>query len=325
MNKQILVVGGAGYIGSHMVKLLLANGDDVVVLDDLSTGHRDAVLGGEFIHGNVGNAAILDQLFRSHQFDTVMHFASFIQVGESVKQPSRYYENNVANTINLLNAMARHQVPYFVFSSTAAIYGNPQYDPIDELHPMAPINPYGRSKWMIEQLLHDYEQAYGLRYVALRYFNAAGADPDGVLGERHVPETHLIPLAIHAAMGKLPHFTLFGDNYPTPDGTCIRDFIHVSDLCAAHLLAIRHLRTGKSSDVFNLGNGNGFSVKEVLDTVKSITKHHFKIQVTERRLGDPARLVADASKAREILKWSPDIQDLDAIVRHAHHFEQYRT
>jgi UDP-glucose 4-epimerase len=325
MNNQILVVGGAGYIGSHMVKLLLANGDDVVVLDDLSTGHRDAVLGGEFIYGSVGNTAILDQLFRSHQFDTVMHFASFIQVGESVKQPSRYYENNVTNTINLLNAMARHQVPYFVFSSTAAIYGNPQYDPIDESHPMAPINPYGRSKWMIEQLLHDYEQAYGLRYVALRYFNAAGADPDGVLGERHEPETHLIPLAIHAAMGKLPHFTLFGDDYPTPDGTCIRDFIHVSDLCTAHLLAIRHLRAGKNSDVFNLGNGNGFSVKEVLDTVKSITKHQFKIQVTERRLGDPARLVADASKAREILKWSPDIQDLDVIVRHAHHFEQHRN
>jgi UDP-glucose 4-epimerase len=325
MNNQILVVGGAGYIGSHMVKLLLANGDNVVVLDDLSTGHRDAVLGGKFIHGNVGNPAILDQLFRSHQFDTVMHFASFIQVGDSVKQPSRYYENNVTNTINLLNAMARHQVPYFVFSSTAAIYGNPQYDPIDESHPMAPINPYGRSKWMIEQLLHDYEQAYGLRYVALRYFNAAGADPDGVLGERHEPETHLIPLAINAAMGKLPHFTLFGDDYPTPDGTCIRDFIHVSDLCTAHLLAIRHLRAGKNSDVFNLGNGNGFSVKEVLDTVKSITKHQFKIQVTERRLGDPARLVADASKAREILKWSPDIQDLDVIVRHAHHFEQHRN
>jgi UDP-glucose 4-epimerase len=325
MNNQILVVGGAGYIGSHMVKLLLANGDNVVVLDDLSTGHRDAVLGGKFIHGNVGNPAILDQLFRSHQFDTVMHFASFIQVGDSVKQPSRYYENNVTNTINLLNAMARHQVPYFVFSSTAAIYGNPQYDPIDESHPMAPINPYGRSKWMIEQLLQDYEKAYGLRYVALRYFNAAGADPDGVLGERHEPETHLIPLAIHAAMGKLPHFTLFGDDYPTPDGTCIRDFIHVSDLCAAHLLAIRHLRAGKNSDVFNLGNGNGFSVKEVLDTVKSITKHQFKIQVTERRLGDPARLVADASKAREILKWSPDIQDLDVIVRHAHHFEQHRN
>jgi UDP-glucose 4-epimerase len=325
MNNQILVVGGAGYIGSHMVKLLLANGDNVVVLDDLSTGHRDAVLGGKFIHGNVGNPAILDQLFRSHQFDTVMHFASFIQVGDSVKQPSRYYENNVTNTINLLNAMARHQVPYFVFSSTAAIYGNPQYDPIDESHPMAPINPYGRSKWMIEQLLQDYEKAYGLRYVALRYFNAAGADPDGVLGERHEPETHLIPLAIHAAMGKLPHFTLFGDDYPTPDGTCIRDFIHVSDLCAAHLLAIRHLRAGKNSDVFNLGNGNGFSVKEVLDTVKSITKHQFKIQVTERRLGDPARLVADSSKARDILKWSPDIQDLDVIVRHAHHFEQHRN
>jgi UDP-glucose 4-epimerase len=325
MNNQILVVGGAGYIGSHMVKLLLANGDNVVVLDDLSTGHRDAVLGGKFIHGNVGNPAILDQLFRSHQFDTVMHFASFIQVGDSVKQPSLYYENNVTNTINLLNAMARHQVPYFVFSSTAAIYGNPQYDPIDESHPMAPINPYGRSKWMIEQLLQDYEKAYGLRYVALRYFNAAGADPDGVLGERHEPETHLIPLAIHAAMGKLPHFTLFGDDYPTPDGTCIRDFIHVSDLCAAHLLAIRHLRAGKNSDVFNLGNGNGFSVKEVLDTVKSITKHQFKIQVTERRLGDPARLVADSSKARDILKWSPDIQDLDVIVRHAHHFEQHRN
>lgn len=322
MKKKILVVGGAGYIGSHMVKLLLEENENVVVLDDLSSGHRGAILGGEFVQGNFGLEDLLDQIFSQNQFDTVMHFASFIQVGESFRQPAKYYQNNTSNTIALLNAMAKHRVPYFVFSSTAAIFGNPQYMPIDELHPMMPINPYGRSKWMIEQLLPDYEQAYGMKHVALRYFNAAGADPEGKLGERHDPETHLIPLALRAAMGKLSHLTLYGDDYPTPDGTCIRDYVHVSDLCMAHLLAIRHLRNGNDSEAFNLGNGNGYSVREVLNTVKEVTKSHIEIKVAERRAGDPARLVADSSKAKGILKWTPVFDDLKVIISHAYDWEK---
>lgn len=319
--KKVLVVGGAGYIGSHMVRMLLENGEDIVVLDDLSSGHRDAVLGGEFVLGNAGDIALLDQIFSNREFDTVMHFASFIQVGESVKEPGAYYQNNVSSTITLLNAMARHGVPYFVFSSTAAIYGNPRYVPIGESHHISPINPYGRSKWIIEQLLPDYDRAYGIRYASLRYFNAAGADPDVKLGERHNPETHLIPLALRAAMGELPYFTLFGDDYPTSDGTCIRDYIHVVDLCAAHLLAIRHLRCGKPSNCFNLGNGDGYSVRQVLDTVRDVTGNNFEIRVFPRRDGDPAILIADASAAKSGLQWVPRYCALHDIVDHAYKWE----
>jgi UDP-glucose 4-epimerase len=318
---KILVVGGAGYIGSHMVQMLLKQGEDVVVLDDLSSGHLDAVLGGEFVQGSVGNDKLIDEILSSSEFDTVMHFASFIQVGESVKNPGAYYENNVSNTITLLNAMARHGVHYFVFSSTAAIYGNPQYVPIDESHPIFPINPYGRSKWIIEQLLPDYERAYGIHYASLRYFNAAGADPHEKIGERHNPETHLIPLALRAAIGKLPHFTLFGEDYPTPDGTCIRDYIHVVDLCSAHLLAIQHLRCGKPSNCFNLGNGDGYSVRQVLDTVRDVTGNNFEIHVFPRRDGDPASLIADASAAKRVLEWVPKYSALHNIVEHAYNWE----
>jgi UDP-glucose 4-epimerase len=277
--------------------------------------------GAAFVHGSIGDTALLNRLFRNHNFDTVMHFASFIQVGESVKQPGRYYDNNVCNTVNLLNAMARHQIPYFVFSSTAAIFGDPQYVPIDEKHQRAPINPYGRSKWMIEQLLPDYEQAYGIRYACLRYFNAAGADPEGMLGERHEPETHLIPLAIRAAMGKLNRFTMFGDDYDTPDGTCIRDYIHVADLCAAHLLAIRHLRRGRASDMFNLGNGNGYSVREILNAVEEVTQNRLPMQIAPRRKGDPAILVADSSKARKVLGWRPKYTNVNTVIAHAYQWE----
>lgn len=322
MSGKILVVGGAGYIGSHMVKLLLAEGEEVVVFDDLSSGHRDAVSGVVFIHGNLNNGSLLDQVLGNGQFDTVMHFASFIQVGESVSQPSIYYQNNVASTINLLNSMSRHRVNNFIFSSTAAIFGNPQYIPIDEQHPIAPLNPYGRSKWVIEQILQDYERAYGLKHVSLRYFNAAGADPDGALGERHTPETHLIPLALRAAMGRLPFIELYGDDYPTPDGTCVRDYVHVTDLCMAHLLAIRHLRAGSGSDTFNLGNGSGYSVREVLDVIKSITNSDFCIKLSERRDGDPATLVADSARAKRILGWTPQFSDIFQIVTHAYAWER---
>jgi UDP-glucose 4-epimerase len=322
MGRKILVVGGAGYIGSHMVRLLLSQGEEVVVLDDLSSGHRDAVLPDAlFVQGNTGDSALLDRLFHRHQFDAVTYFASFIQVTESVHQPGRYYDNNVCNTVNFLNAMAKHRIGCFVFSSTAAVFGNPQYVPIDEKHPQIPINPYGRSKWMIEQLLADYERAYGMRYVCLRYFNAAGADPDGVLGERHEPETHLIPLALRVATGRLHRFTLFGDDYDTPDGTCIRDYVHVSDLCAAHMLAIRHLRDGKPSDMFNLGNGNGYSVREVLNAVEKVTQTRLRVQPAPRRKGDPASLVADASKARRILGWHPEYPDINDVIAHAYHWE----
>ena len=322
MERKILVVGGAGYIGSHMVKLLRAQGEELVVLDDLSSGHRDAVPpDAAFVEGSAGDAALLDRLFRRHGFDAVVHFASLIQVGASVRQPGTYYANNVGHTIVLLNAMARHQVPCLVFSSSAAIFGDPRYVPIDEDHPCAPINPYGRSKWLIEQLLPDYEHAHGIRHVCLRYFNAAGADPEGMLGERHEPETHLIPLALRAAMGSTSRFMLYGDDYDTPDGTCIRDYVHVWDLCMAHLLALRHLRAGRSSDRFNLGNGNGHSVRDVLQAVEQVVGRPVPLRMATRRAGDPAVLVADPTRAQQLLGWQPQYAALRDIVAHAYRHE----
>lgn len=322
MNQRILVVGGAGYIGSHMVKCLVRAGESVVTLDNLSTGHRDAILGGEFIRGDINDAYLLSAMFTQNRFDTVMHFASLIQVGESVADPARYYLNNVAGTVVLLNAMAQHRVPHFVFSSTAAIFGEPQTVPIDEDHPQVPINPYGRSKWLIEQLLPDYERAYGLRSVCLRYFNAAGADPEGELGEQHDPETHLIPLALQSASGRQAVLTVYGDDYDTDDGTCVRDYVHVADLCDAHLRAVRYLRGGGESAHFNLGNGAGYSVREVLRTVERVTGCSLPVEAAPRRPGDPVRLVADAARARGVLGWKPRYNDLDTIVRHAWHWER---
>ncbi|MBX6392612.1 MAG: UDP-glucose 4-epimerase GalE, partial [Burkholderiales bacterium] len=258
---KVLVVGGAGYIGSHMVLMLSERGHEVVVLDDLSTGHREAVLAGEFVEGSMADAQLLDRLFAAHRFDGVMHFASYIQVGESVLAPAKYYRNNVANTLVLLDAMVRHGVRHFIFSSTAAVYGEPLRVPIDETHPCAPINPYGRSKRMVEEILADYDRAHGLKSVCLRYFNAAGADPQGRIGELHEPETHLIPLVLQAAAGRRPHLTVFGTDYSTRDGTCIRDYIHVVDLCSAHLLALERLVQGAGSAVYNLGHGKGFSIR----------------------------------------------------------------
>ncbi|MCP4077557.1 MAG: UDP-glucose 4-epimerase GalE, partial [Gammaproteobacteria bacterium] len=294
---NILVVGGAGYIGSHMVKMLSQAGHHVVTLDNLSTGYRDAVKYGEFIEGDIADSLMLDKVFTATAFDGVMHFASYIEVGESVIDPGKYFRNNFSNTLNLLDAMVRHNVKNFIFSSTAAIFGEPEYVPIDESHPKNPINPYGKSKLMVEQALDDYEKAHGLQSVCLRYFNAAGADPDGELGERHNPETHLIPLILQAASGRRDAISIFGRDYSTADGSCVRDYIHIVDLCSAHLIALTKLVNGSGSKRYNLGNGNGFSVVEVIEVVKQVTSRSFKVIEVERRLGDPATLVADSTLA----------------------------
>jgi len=321
-EETILVVGGAGYIGSHMVKMLLGHGYSVVTLDNLSTGYRDAVLGGKFVLGDLADRALLDKLFSERKIDGVMHFASFIQVGESVQNPAKYYENNVVNTLNLLDAMVAHDVKRFIFSSSAAVYGEPIRVPIDEAHPKNPINPYGRSKWMVEQMLADYDRAYALKSIRLRYFNAAGADPEGQLGERHEPETHLIPLVLQAASGRRESVQVFGRDYDTPDGTCIRDYVHVTDLCEAHLLALGRLLQGGASAAFNLGNGNGFSVQQVIDAAHKVAGETILVKDAPRREGDPARLVADASQARKELGWNPRYSELEMIVSHAWQWEQ---
>ena len=323
--QHILVVGGAGYIGSHMVWLLGQRGIQVTTLDNLSGGHRDAVLHGELVVGDMADRALLDRVLSSRRFDAVMHFASYIQVGESVTDPAKYYQNNVANTIGLLNAMRDHGVAKFVFSSTAAVFGEPQYSPIDERHPQQPINPYGRTKWMVEQALADYDRAYGLKSVSLRYFNAAGAHPQGLLGERHEPETHLVPLVLQAAAGRRPHVTVFGRDYDTPDGTCVRDYIHVMDLAEAHWNALDYLARGGSTSAFNLGNGDGYSVQQVVETAMAVTGRPVAVHEGPRRAGDPARLVADAALARNVLGWKPRYADLATIVGHAWQWECRRA
>jgi UDP-glucose 4-epimerase len=321
-NLHVLVVGGAGYIGSHMVKLLAKSGCKVTTLDNLVGGYRDAVLYGDFVLGDLANKGMLEKLFANNRFDAVMHFASFIQVGESVKNPSMYYFNNVSNTLNLLDTMRHFDIDKFIFSSTAATFGEPKYSPIDELHPQVPINPYGRSKLFVEQILQDYEHAYGLKSVCLRYFNAAGADPEGELGERHNPETHLIPLILQAASGRRESIAVFGRDYDTPDGTCIRDYIHIADLCQAHWLALRSLLDGQQSQQYNLGNGHGFSVQEVIDSAKRITKREILVTEAPRRAGDPAILVADSTLAQKQLGWKPCFAELDVILTHAWQWEQ---
>ena len=313
---RILVVGGAGYIGSHMVKALDLAGFVPIVLDDLSTGHADAVGEFELVHGSMADRTSLDHIFETHDICAVMHFASFSQVGESVTDPAKYYANNVDGTRVLLDAMIRHGILALVFSSTAAVYGNPGLSFITEELPKLPVNPYGRSKWMVEQMLADYGAAYGLRSVALRYFNAAGADRDGELSERHEPETHLIPLAVQSALGLRGALTVFGDDYDTADGTCVRDYVHVEDLCAAHLLALRTLNESHVlTRAYNLGNGAGFSVRQVLDTVQRVLGKRVAVEHGPRRDGDPPSLVADASLARRELGWSPQYLKLDDIVR----------
>lgn len=319
---KVLVVGGAGYIGSHMVKRLGQLGCVVTTLDNLSGGHRDAVLFGQFVQGDLADKLLLEKLFKQESFDAVMHFASFIQVGESLQKPALYYENNVINTLQLLDSMRSAGVHRFIFSSTAATFGEPQYSPINESHPQSPISPYGRSKLMIEQVLEDYDRAYGFRSVCLRYFNAAGADPDGELGERHEPETHLIPLVLQAASGRRIDISVFGRDYDTPDGTCIRDYIHVNDLCEAHWLALQSLLEGQDSQRYNLGNGNGFSVQQVIDAARLVTGKSIVVRDAPRRVGDPARLVADATLAQIKLGWKPQFSELNTIVQHAWAWEQ---
>lgn len=319
---NILVVGGAGFIGSHMVKMLGRMACRVTTLDDLSSGHRDAVLCGDFMQGDMGDRSVLDAVL-SRGFDAVMHFASFIQVGESVHNPALYYQNNVVKTLALLDAMRAHGVKNFVFSSTAATFGEPQYSPMDEKHPQQPVNPYGRTKLMVEQVLADYAQAYGLRSVSLRYFNAAGADPEGQLGERHEPETHLIPLVLQVASGRRPHLQVFGRDYDTHDGTCVRDYVHVEDLCSAHWLALQSLMAGHGADcqAYNLGNGHGFSVQEVIDTAQKVSGRSVAVIDSPRRTGDPSRLVADPTLARQKLGWQPQFSELRTLLEHAWRWE----
>ena len=319
---RVLVVGGAGYIGSHMVKRLGSEGIGATILDNLSSGRREAAVFGEFVEGDLGDRELLEHLFRSTEFDGVMHFAAHMEVGESVENPAKYYANNVAKTLALLDAMRAHAVGHFIFSSSAAVFGQPREPRIDENHPKNPINPYGRSKLMVEEILRDYGAAYGLKSVCLRYFNAAGADPEGQIGECHEPETHLVPLVLQAASGRRANVTVFGADHETADGTCVRDYVHVNDLCDAHLLALRALRNGASGSAYNLGNGDGFSVLEVIAAARKVTGVPIPVAQGPRRAGDPAILVSDSARARTELGWKPRHPELETIVAHAWQWEQ---
>jgi UDP-glucose 4-epimerase len=320
---MILVMGGAGYIGSHTVRHLLDNGYQVVVADNLMYGHKEAVdERAEFVHADLLNTLSLQKLFATRQIEAVIHFAAFAYVGESVNDPEKYYYNNVVGTVNLLNAMLTHGVKKIVFSSTCATYGEPQYTPIDEKHPQNPINPYGRTKLMIEQIFADYERAYGLQHIALRYFNAAGCSKDGKIGESHTPETHLIPLVLKAIRGERKDIKVFGTDYDTPDGTCIRDYIHVEDLALAHRLAVEKL--GSYNGCINLGTGIGTSVKEIIAAAEEVSGKKCPTEYAARRAGDPARLFADNTKAREILGWTPQYTNIKDIIQTAWNWEEHR-
>jgi UDP-glucose 4-epimerase len=320
--QQVLVVGGAGYIGTHMVKDLLRAGYSVVILDNLSKGHRELIPGGVFVEGDLGDSALLDRLFTEYDISAVMHFAAFSLVGESVQEPLAYYRNNVARTVELLDAMRRHDITRFIFSSTAAVYGEPVTTPIKEDHPQQPTNPYGAGKLAVERMLADCAAAYGLRYIALRYFNAAGADAEGGLGERHEPESHLIPLVLQTATGERDAIQIYGEDYPTPDGTCLRDYVHVSDLAQAHLLALESLLGEGANAIYNLGNSKGYSVREVIDIARRITGKPISTRSAARRPGDPAVLVADSSKIRKVLGWQPRYEQLEAIIASAWDWHQ---
>jgi UDP-glucose-4-epimerase GalE len=326
MNLSVLVVGGAGYIGSHMVKTLDDSGYRTTVFDNLSRGFRDAVIADDFVRGDLLNIADVRNLFQSRTFDVVMHFSALCYVGESVHYPLMYYRNNVEGTLNLLNVMKETGVNKFVFSSSCAVYGIPGAIPITEEQPKSPVNPYGWTKLFVEQILNDLARAHGLRSISLRYFNAAGLDPEGVLGERHDPETHIIPLVLKEALrvqhgGKPEDTTLhvFGDDYNTPDGTCIRDYIHVQDLCNAHMTAMSLLLEEKvnEAEAFNLGNGRGFSVKEVIEAGRRVTGVDIRYEIVGRRTGDPPRLVGSAEKAEKILRWQPEFTGIEVIMRTA--------
>jgi len=313
---KILVCGGAGFIGSNMVHMLLEAGNEPVVFDNLSKGHRKAVGEAEFVEGDLSDYELLVKTLQSKKIEAVMHFAAFIEVGESVEQPLKYYRNNVCNTHNLLSAMEATQIEKFVFSSSAAVYGMPKKFPITEEAATKPINPYGQTKLAVEQICGYQSQTGRLRYAALRYFNACGAGKNGALGEDHRPESHLIPLIIAAALGRREKISIYGDDYETPDGTCVRDYIHIEDLCGAHLLALKKLETDREL-IYNLGNGKGNSVREVVDAVKKVSGKDFKVEVVGRRAGDPAVLTADATKAKTQLGWETKYGELEKIIETA--------
>ena len=314
---MILITGGAGYIGSHANKILNKHGYKTIVYDNLSRGHREFVKWGHFVEGDLADKDRLLLCFQTYPIKAVMHYGAFCYVGESVTNPAEYYRNNVANTINLLDVMVQHKVKHFIFSSSCSTYGNPIESPMTEDHLQMPINPYGKSKLMVEQILKDYDKAYAISNVCLRYFNAAGADPDTEIGEWHEPEPHLIPLVLRAAAGQNEYVQIFGTDYDTPDGTCIRDYIHVNDLATAHLLALEYLKRGAASSAFNLGNGSGFSVKEIIAAVGRVTGKSIKIVQAKRREGDPPILVGSSDKARKILNWLPQYQNIDDIIKTA--------
>lgn len=312
---NILVIGGAGYIGSHTVHFLQKSNHNPIIYDNLSKGHAEVaqILKVPLYEGDLCDKAKLKMVFEKEKIDAVMHFAACIEVGESVENPSKYYHNNVAKVLDLLDAMIEAKIKYFVFSSTAATFGEPQKEKVDENHPQNPINPYGRSKLMVEQILKDYDAAYGLKSAVLRYFNAAGCDDNGILGNSYRPKSHLIPRVLMAVTRQIPEFVIFGDDYPTPDGTCIRDFVHVYDLADAHLLALEHMmKTNESAD-YNLGNGNGCSVKEIVETVEKITGESPSVRVAGRRAGDPSVLISDPTKAMRVLGWKPKYSLLEIV------------
>ncbi len=313
----ILICGGAGYIGSHVNKALNRQGYETVVFDNLVYGHREAVKWGKFIEGDLKNPTDIEEVFQKYKIDAVIHLAAYAYVGESVIEPEKYYFNNIVNTLNLLRVMRKFGCKRIIFSSTCATFGEPETMPITEDVPQNPINPYGFTKLTVERILKDYHNAYGLEYVVLRYFNAAGADPEGEIGEDHDPETHIIPLVLDAALGKRPDIKVFGTDYPTPDGSCVRDYIHVSDLAQAHLLALRYLEKGGKSEFFNLGNENGTSVLEIIDAVKRVTGKDFPVTLADRRPGDPPYLVGSSEKIRCVLGWQAKYADIDTIVKHA--------
>ena len=315
---NILVTGGAGYIGSYMCKYLSNKGYNPVVLDNLVYGHREAVKWGPLFEGCISDSKQLDRIFSEYDISAVMHFAGFCYVGESVTDPVKYYMNNVANTIKLLQSMLQRNVLKLIFSSSCATYGEPVEIPITENHPQNPINPYGRSKLMVEKILKDFHNAYGLKSISLRYFNAAGADPDGETGEDHVPETHIIPMILQTALGQRKRFQIYGGDYPTKDGTCIRDYIHIDDLAQAHFLALELLLNGRDvGKAYNLGNGAGYSNKDVVETAMAVTKKDIQFEIVSRRAGDPAVLVGSAARAREELGWKPRFSDLKGIIETA--------
>lgn len=320
---KVLITGGAGYIGSHTNRYFLEQGVETIVLDDLSSGHRVAVLGGKFIEGDFGNKKLLDEIFIADKIDAVIHFAAFASVAESVQKPKKYYENNVIKMLTLLDTMLQHQVKYLVFSSSAATFGEPTYTPLDEKHEQKPINPYGFTKLIGEQILLDYEKAYGLHSASLRYFNAAGAAKDAKIGEAHNPETHLIPRLIDSAI-KGQTLKVFGDDYPTRDGTCIRDYIHVEDLATAHYLALTYIMQHDTTENFNLGSQQGYTIFEIIKTFEKISGIKVQYEIAKRRPGDPATLIATSEKAQKILKWKMKHSSLEDILESAYEWEKKR-